>query len=161
MTKNQAFQIAVAGEDTAAISRAQKLSRQLAAELAPELEMRSDAWKFQAFGDLQVLKDAARRAAKADMIIVAGNGAAEPPTPVKSWIESSLSQNRKGMTVVVPLCGEEGETAPAASPLHVYLQRITVKWGMDFLTRSTDGWQHNFEFSAECLANPTEPSGLK
>jgi len=157
MTKNnQAFQIAVAGEDTAAISRAQKLSRRLAAELEPELKLRSDAWRFQAFGDYDVLKGAAKRAAKADVIIVAGNSAVEPPDQVKSWIESSLSQKKKGMTAVVPLCNQEGETPHSESPLSAYLRRITVKWGMDFLTRSADGWQHNFEFSADSLAGQIE-----
>jgi len=149
MTKNQPFQIAVAGEDTAAISRAHKLSRQLAAELEPELKMRSEAWRFQAFGDLEVLKGAARRAAKADVIIVASNSAVEPPAHVKSWIESSLSQKKKGMTAVVPLCDQEDETPHPESPLCAYLRRITVRWGMDFLTKSEAGWQHNFEFSAE------------
>ena len=148
MTKNQAFQIAVAGKDTAAISRAQELSRQLAAELEPDLQLKSEAWRFEVFGDLQVLKAAAKRAAKADVIIVAGNSAIEPPAHVKSWIEQSLSQKRKGMTAVVPFCVQEDDTPHPASPLCAYLRQITVKWGMDFLTRSEDGWQHNFEFAA-------------
>ena len=59
--------------------------------LKPELKMRSDAWRFQAFGDHEVLKGAAKRAAKADVIIVAGNSAVEPPDYVKSWIEPDPS----------------------------------------------------------------------
>jgi len=149
MTKSKAFQVAVAGEDTATLTRAQALSRRLAAELEPGLTMSSDAWRFQAFGNLQVLKEATKRAAKADVIIIAGNSAFEPPAQVKNWIESSLSQKRTGVTAVVPFCGQDDETPAPASPLCAYLRRITAQWGMDFLTKSADGWQHNFEFSAE------------
>ena len=146
MTKNKAFQVTVAGTDTATISRAQKLSRQLAAELQPDLTMNSEVLRFRSFGDDQVLKESARRASKADMIIIAADSAAEPPSRVKEWIETSLSQKRKGVTSVVPYCGQEQDTAPASSPLCSYLRRVTAQWGMDFLTRSSEGWQHNFEF---------------
>ena len=159
MTRNKAFQIAVAGENTATLSRAQAVSNQLAVELEPELTVSSDAWRFQAFSNRQVLKEAARRAAKADVIIIAGNSAVEPPAHVKSWIESSLSQKRNGVTAVVPFCDEEEETPPAASPLCAYLRRMTARWGMDFLTKSADGWQHNFEFSAEPATGPAKILG--
>jgi hypothetical protein len=146
MTNTKAFQVAVAGSDDATITRAQRLSRQLAAELEPDLALNSYVWSFQSFADQQVLKDAARRASKADVIIIAGNSASEPPPPVKKWIEASLAQKRKGVTAVVPYCGEEGDTPSAESPLCSYLRRITTRWGMDFLTKSPVGWQHNFEF---------------
>ena len=161
MTRKKAFQIAMAGEDTATLSRAQAMSRRLAAELEPELAMSSDAWRFQAFSNLQVLKEAARRAAKADVIIIAGNSAVEPPAHVKSWIESSLSQKRKGITAVVPFCHQQAETPPPASPLCAYLRRITARWGMDFLTKSAHGWQHNFEFLGESAPDVEEMLAAK
>ena len=111
MTRNHALKIVVAGEDFAAILLAQELSRRLAAELKPESGISSDAWKFESLGNPQVGKEAAKGAAKADIVIIAADGNVEPPAHVKSWIESWLPRKRKGVTAWVALL-DHAERAP-------------------------------------------------
>jgi hypothetical protein len=173
MKRNHAFKIVVAGEDFGAVLHAQEVSRQLAAELKPGVEISNDAWKFETLGNPQAGKAAAKEAAKADMVIIAAGGAAEPPAHVKSWIKSWLPQKRKGVAALVALLGHEDKTLHKSSPLCTYLRRIAGKWGMEFLTNSVDGSQHNFELPAETTDKktigskwikpliPTTPAGLR
>jgi len=153
MTKNHhVFKIVAAGEDFGAVLHAQALSRRLAAEMKPAFEVSSDAWKFEALGDPQSGEAAAKRAAQADMVIIAAGGALEPPAHVKSWIESWLPRKPNRVATLVALLGYEDKTPHRSSPLCAYLRRMTRKWGMEFLTNSADGRQHSFEFAAEALA---------
>ena len=152
MTKNHPFKIVVAGEDFGAVLRAQALTTQLAAGLKPEFEISNEVWKFESLDNLQMGKEAADGAAKADMVIIAGDGAAEPPTHIKSWIESWLPRKRKGLTALFALLDHEDNAPHESSPLYAYLRRTARKWGMKFLTNSADGWQRNFGFPAEASA---------
>ncbi len=156
MKKDHAFKIVAAGEDFAAVMLAQELSKRLAAKLKSEfeIEISSDAWKFEALDNPQTSKVAAEKAAKADMVIIAASGAGEPPALIKRWIESWLHRKRKRVTALVALCDYEHQTPHESPPLCVYLRRIAGKWGMDFLTNSAEEWKDNFEFCAETSTLP-------
>jgi hypothetical protein len=149
MNPKHAFRIVVAGEDFGAVLYAQELSGRLAAELEPALEISSDAWKFEALSNPQAGKQAAHGACKADMVIIAADGAVEPPAHVKSWIESWMPRKRKRSSALVALIDHEDHTPYARSPLCAYLRRIARKGGMDFLTNSANCRQHDFEVTTQ------------
>lgn len=148
MTKNQPFKIVAVGEDFAAVMLAQELSRRLAAGVKPGVEISSDAWKFEALENLQTGKQAAKGAARADMVIIAASGAEEPPAHVKGWIESWLPRKQKSPTALVALLDDEGETPFKSSALCSYLRRIACEWGMDFFSNSGEWFQQHFASKA-------------
>jgi hypothetical protein len=140
MAKMNAVKIVAAGEDFAAVLHAQALSKRLADGLKPKVTVNSAAWKFAALDDVQVGRMAAKKAAKADMVIIAASAAAELPAHVKNWIEAFLSRKRKAATALVALLQPENRGRHEPSPFHTYLQQLAEKWRVDFFSNAVY-WQ--------------------
>jgi len=151
MTRNQTFKIVVAGEDFVAVMRGQVLARRLAAELNPQFEVSTDAWKFEDLSNHKVSEAAARGIAEADIIIIAASADDELPANVKSWIENSLPQKRKGVSALVAACDCETGTPHDSCALSACLQRIAYEREMDFFMQSANGARPGFKFTAERL----------
>ena len=148
--RNQAFKIVALGEDFVAVMHAQELTRRLAAELEPEFEISTDAWKFEMLDNMPLGREAARGVARADMIIIAASGAFEPPARVKRWLESRLPQKKTGATALIALPDHQNEALSKSSPLSAYMRRIARKWGMDFFSHPADWWKQLESKTATC-----------
>src|SRR5258708_1610692 len=86
------FRIVIAYDHFNAGTRAKKMTDRMAAQLNPQVAIKTDAWKFELLGDsgLQELADIS--VAEADMLIIAATGDADLPSHVAQWIEKWASR---------------------------------------------------------------------
>jgi hypothetical protein len=129
-----AWSVVVVYEDDAARERAVAFCDQLVGSYWAQLEFSVGWCSFALLEDASTAKEAAEKAVCADLIAFAAKPEGDFPQPVKSWVESWLTQrgDREGMLVglLEPVVGAgrpEGQK-------HHYLRQAAHHGAMDYLT---------------------------
>jgi hypothetical protein len=129
-----AWSVVVVYEDEAARERAVAFCDQLVGRYWAQLEFSVSWWSFALLENASTAKDAAQKAVCADLVAFAAKPEGDFPQPVKSWVETWLTQrsDREGMLVglLEPVVG-------AGRPeglKHHYLRNAAHHSAMDYLT---------------------------
>jgi hypothetical protein len=90
-------------------------------------------WTFELLGDPTEAGRAARKAARADLIVFASGLEGELPDGLKAWIESWLAKRQEREGAIVGLV--RSTAVPCAIPgmKEIYLRQIAHRAGMDYL----------------------------
>ena len=133
MEAKAAWCVVVVYEDDAARERAVAFCDQLVGRYWERLEFKVSWWSFALLENASPAKDASEKAVCADLIAFAATAEGDFPQPVKSWVETWLTQrgDREGMLVglLEPVVGagrQEGEK-------HHYLRLAAHRGAMDYL----------------------------
>jgi hypothetical protein len=154
--RNPAFRILTAYEDIAAGIRAREMSKQLAAELKPELQISHNVWRFELLGHPQLREYASADAVEADLVIISAHGDEELPGHVKAWIGSWLNQRRKGPCALVALLDQEEIVPGILPPLCVWLRRMAEKGHMDFFCKTGNWAEQDFDYIIDTIHRRAE-----
>jgi hypothetical protein len=121
-------------EDAATRKRAVIFCDQLVGRFWARCEFDVSWWPFSVLNQATAAKEAAERAAQADLIILSATPDGDFPLPVKGWIETWLSQrgDREGMLVGLMALSEE--SAGGEGQKHNYLRNTAHRGAMDYLT---------------------------
>lgn len=128
------WSIVVVYEDAAARERAVAFCDQLVSRYWAELEFNLSWWSFAGLEDAGSAKDAAEKAVCADLVAIAAEPEGDFPQPVKSWVETWLTQrgDREGM--LVGLLELVAGTGSLEGQKHHYLRHAAHHGAMDYLT---------------------------
>jgi hypothetical protein len=130
-----AWSVVVVYEDATARERAVTFCDQLVGRFWAKCEFDVSWWPFTLLDQAVAAKEAAERAAQADLIIFSATPEGDFPLPVKAWVETWLKQrgDREGMLagLMQPVVGagdREGQK-------HHYLRKAAHHGAMDYLTQ--------------------------
>lgn len=101
-------------------------------------------WSFQVLGNAVAGRDAAQKAARADMVVFALHARGDLPDGIKWWIESWLNKRGEREGALVGLLVREEAPYHMAPFREIYLRNIALRAGMDYL----------------CHAAPTTPKAI-
>ena len=120
-------------EDEAARERAVAFCDQLVNRYWAQLEFNVSWWSFALLADASTAKDAAAKAVCADLVAFAAKPEGDFPQPVKSWVETWLTQrgDREGM--LVGLMETVGGAGRQEGMKHHYLRQAAHHGAMDYL----------------------------
>jgi hypothetical protein len=134
MEAKAAWSVVVVYEDAAARERAVAFCDQLVSRYWAQLEFNVSWWSFALLENVSTAEDAVAKAVCADLVAFATKPEGDFPQPVKTWVETWLTQrgDREGMLVglLEPIVGAgrlEGQK-------HNYLRRAAHHGAMDYLT---------------------------
>ena len=130
-----AWSVVVVYEDAAARERAVGFCDQLVNRFWAKCDFDVSWWPFTVLEKADSAREAAEKAAHADLIAFSSNPEGDFPRPVKTWIETWLTQrgDREGMLIgllepVVGAGSREGQK-------HYYLRNAAHQGAMDYLTQ--------------------------
>lgn len=137
--------IVVVYEDTATRKNAVEFCDRMVKKFWAECEFDIQWWAFANLEEQAVAKEATKKAAEADVVVLACGPERELPSHVESWIENWVSQrgDREGSlaSLIEPDFG--------ATDKHVYLRAVAHRAGMDYLTEVPQEFAHRFPDSLE------------
>ena len=129
-----AWSVVVVYEEAAARERAVAFCDQLVNRFWAQCEFDIVWCSFASLQEPDPARAAAKKAARADLILFSAAPEGEVPLPVRAWIESWLDPRgeREGMLVgllepVAGICGPQG-------PRHHYLRHMAHRAALDYLT---------------------------
>jgi hypothetical protein len=129
-----AWSVVVVYEDSAARARAVGYCDQLVSRFWAKCEFDISWWSFAVLGEASAAKEAASKAAGANLILFSATPEGDFPLAVKAWIETWLNQrgDREGMLLGLM----EPSAAPAGreGPRHHCLRNAAHHGAMDYLT---------------------------
>ena len=134
-TTKTAWSVLVVYEDATARERAVSFCDQLVGRFWAKCEFDVSWWAFALLDQASAAKDAAAKAAQADLIVFSANPEGDFPRPVKAWIETWLSQrgDREGM--LVGLMDSLADPAGREGQKHHCLRTVAHRGAMDYLTQ--------------------------
>ena len=129
-----AWSVVVVYEDAATRESGVTFCDQLVGRFWAKCEFEVSWWPFAVLDQAPTAKEAAERAAKADLIILSAIPDGDFPPHVKDWLETWLSWrgDREGM--FVGLIAPSGESAGGEGQKHYYLRNAAHRGAMDYLT---------------------------
>jgi hypothetical protein len=133
------WSVVVVYEDPTARERAVTFCDQLVSRFWAKCEFNVGWWPFDLLGQEVAAREAAERAAQADVIVFAANPEGDFPSPVKAWVEAWLNQrsDREGMLVgLLEQCAGAGDQERQK---HLYLRQAARHGAMDYLTQVPQG----------------------
>jgi hypothetical protein len=131
--------------------RAKELCDRVGERLPPELELNLSPWGLSVLQDPSLARLAAPVAARADLLIVAVDGATALPMTVQNWIRKHASGARRaGRALVAQLHGilrMNQELAPAYN----CLKQLAIDTGMDFFSQVAESADVELTFWIEAI----------
>jgi hypothetical protein len=129
-----AWSVVVAYENAATRERGITFCDQLVGRFWAKCEFDVSWWPFAMLDQAPAAKEAAERAARADLIVLSATPDGDFPLPVKGWVETWLNQrgDREGM--LVGLMASAGESCVEEGQKHCYLRSAAHRGAMDYLT---------------------------
>lgn len=109
----------------------------MAMQVVGEDRIRKTLYNAHSLSDSEILLDAARAAAEADVILVVVNGADELPLEVYVWIDIWLPRRRLRAGALTALMGvsETLDAQAVEAPAHEYLHAVARKGQLDFIPK--------------------------
>jgi hypothetical protein len=90
-------------------------------------------WSFHLLGHSIAGRDAARKAASADVVVFAMGAEGDLPDEIKLWIENWLNKRGEREGALVGLLAREGPSPDLAPFREIYLRNVARRAGMDYL----------------------------
>ncbi len=154
--KGDLFSAAVLYEDLVTRDRAMEICGRLVHKFWADVEFEFSWWRFDFLNDSALAGDAARLAARSELVLLAAHASRELPTMVTNWIGSWLPIREPGFGVLVAMIGTEADQLKGLSPIHVYLREVAQRANMDYLPQVIDASQGQFDASIETLSKRAE-----
>ncbi len=151
MQRKPAIRIVTAYEDFAAAIRAKEMSEWLVAQLKPEFQIRSAAWKFESLRRPELRQYADADASEAHIVIVSAHGQWGLPAHVKSWMGHWFRQKRSGQAALVALLDHVEKTPGQPPALASWLRRMAQRGRIDFFCKAGDWWQQHFQYTIDTV----------
>jgi hypothetical protein len=129
-----AWSVVVVYENAATRERGITFCDQLVGRFWAKCEFDVSWWPFAMLDQAPAAKEAAERAARADLIVLSATSDGDFPLPVKGWVETWLNQrgDREGM--LVGLMAPAEESGGGQGQKHCYLRNAAHRGAMDYLT---------------------------
>jgi hypothetical protein len=143
------WSVLVVYEDTAASERASRFCDQLVNRFWAGFEFDLSWCPFAQLEDADAAKTAAEKAARADLIVFAGNPEGDFSRPVKAWTETWLSQRGEREGILVGLLGSAGNAGGLEGQKHHYLRNAAHHAALDYLTEVPQDISHPFPDSID------------
>ncbi len=124
----------------------------LAILLGFDLKVCSCAWSFDSLERLDVRSMSMRKAADADMIIIAGSEDKPLPDHIRRWLDSILQQQHHGRAVLVALHDEFQTSSYHSCPLCSYLENLADRWQTEFISPEDLDQRLDLDFALECIS---------
>jgi hypothetical protein len=130
-----AWSVVVVYEDPATRERAVGFCNQLVKRFWTRFEINVSWWSFALLEECPAAKEAAERAARADLIVFSAAPEGDFPAQVKDWIETWLIRrgDREGM--MAGLLEPADNSTAREGPRHVCLRNAARRAAMDYLTQ--------------------------
>lgn len=131
------FNVVIAYEDFETGKHAKHTYDFLVEHLGRESQFTNQMWKFDILRIPKLREIATKDALDADIIIVSSRGDDDLPAPVKSWIESWLTEPGHALALVALFSGPR-EEAPARRCIRAYLAAAARRGKMEFFAQPDD-----------------------
>lgn len=122
-------------EDPAARERAVGFCDQLVARFWARFEFDVSWWSFALLEEAESAKEAAAKAARADLIVFSATPAGDFPVAVKAWIESWLAQRGEREGLLAGLLEPGEHPGGREGQKHNCLRNAAHRGTMDYLTQ--------------------------
>jgi hypothetical protein len=129
-----AWSVAVVYEDPTACERAVSVCNQMANRFWAGFEFDLSWWPFAQLEDADLARDAANKAAVANVVVFAANSGGDFTLPVKAWIETWLNQRGEREGFIVGLLDPAGGAGGGEGQKHRFLRNAAHRGAMDYLT---------------------------
>jgi hypothetical protein len=137
-SSNHPFRTVIVYEDYETALRVEQIYQQLIKELSGETNFKCLWVCFGSLAVPEVLKDAAKEAAKADLVIFSTHAERELPEHVRLWIERWLPEKSLEDSALAALVGLPGEES-RVTLIHEYLRSVARRGKMEFFSREVEG----------------------
>lgn len=118
---------------------------ELVRDWGAEFTLQFDLWRFDVLALPAVRDCAARQAAGADLVIVAGRPNAELAPALEEWAAQWQNARSVADGALLALTYPEAQTGTATGSLHRYCENLSARAQMDFIGRRSDcagaGWK--------------------
>lgn len=94
-------------------------------------------WSFALLENAIGARDAAQRAAAAELVVFAFTAGGDLPAEVKRWVENWLGRRSEHEGAIIGLAERETGPGDIASPKEIYLRHVAHRAGMDYLAHAT------------------------
>jgi hypothetical protein len=129
-----AWSVVVAHQDAAARQRAVAFCDQLVARFWERFEFEVSWFPFDLLAEATAGKEAAGKAAQADLVVISAAPEGDFPAPLKGWIETWLGQRGDREGVLVGLMEPLAESGSEEGRKHNYLRSVAHRAALDYLT---------------------------
>ena len=133
--KKEAWCIVVVYEDSAARERAVGFCDQLVGRFWEQFEFEVNWWSFNLLGQVESAREAAEKAAQADLIVFSTTPEGDFPTAVKQWIEGWLGRRGDREGLLAGLLEPAPRTGLRQGAKHHCLRKAAHRADMDYLTQ--------------------------
>jgi hypothetical protein len=96
-------------------------------------------WAFALLDQAVAAKDAAEKAAQADLIVFSASPEGDFPLPVKAWVETWLNQRGEREGMLVGLMEQAAGAGDPRGQKHHFLRKAALHGAMDYLTKVPQG----------------------
>jgi hypothetical protein len=144
-----AWSVVVVYEDAATRGRAVSFCDQLVSRFWAGFAFELAWWAFAQLEEAITAKEAAEKAARADLLVFAANPEGDFPQTVKAWVEAWLSQRGEREGLLVGLLEPVAGTTGWEGPKHHYLRKAAHHGALDYLTEVPQDISHSFPDSLD------------
>ncbi|MGD0258218.1 MAG: hypothetical protein ABSD29_00165 [Verrucomicrobiota bacterium] len=130
-----AWSVVVVYEDPAARERGVGFCDQLVGRFWAQFEFDVSWWSFALLAETAAAKEAADRAARADLIVFCATPEGDFPASVKAWMETWLGQRGDREGLLVGLMESGGSPGVGEGEKHHCLRNAAHQGAMDYLTQ--------------------------
>lgn len=130
--KHGRFLAVIVYEDEATFLRADTICHDLIREFH-DAELDCFWVAFRGLANAMLARDAAEKAAEADLIVFSAHAGPRLPEQVEQWIESWLPHKNLEETALAALVGLATDGKKGVTPIHTYLQEVAARRHMDFI----------------------------
>lgn len=120
-------------ESAETLEHAQSLCDRIISEMWAEMDMEIHRWPFTVLAGDPTSAEAARKAAGADVVVVAANGVGEFSPDFVAWTEQFVALRQKHEGALVGLLVPDTGKGAGTSPRDVHLHGLALRAGMDYL----------------------------
>ncbi len=145
-----AWSVVVVYEDSAARERAVGFCDQLVGRFWAKCEFDVSWWPFAMLEETRAAKEAAEKAAGADLILFSATPEGDFPLAVKAWIEAWLNQRGEREGMLVGLMEPLADPAGREGLKHHCLRNAAHRGAMDYLTHVPQDISLSIPDSLEC-----------
>ncbi len=132
----EACSIVLVYADVATGARALRVFDRATSRFKSEIDFKVSSWGFDALRDPRVAEVAAKAAADADVVIVAGTTGSKLPDAAHAWLQAWPPLRRHQPGALVALFSGFDPAGFSPAPTRDYLRDLARRAGMDFLTPS-------------------------
>jgi hypothetical protein len=132
------FDVVIIYDDRSAAKRAMKFFSELVRQFGDEFEFHCEIWRFDWLDLPKVHAAAVLESSVADLLIVAAQGDADLPAPVKDWLNRCIAEKTPGSAGLVAMLESHQSANDIQSRTRQFLQSAANRGGLDFFLHEVD-----------------------